>query len=153
MKVTVNDTKARRKNDSGMELLRAFGPFGMLAQDALEFFKTSMLAQELNFDPVGIITAQLRRSYNEAGLYEREPNLIRLSPNLSVAPYAEEVSDRVQRRFGNSFTQLTIDRVKSEVDEAIMAEVKRAVAVIQAGGRYKYENPFPPVDYTPKATG
>jgi len=107
MKITVNDTKARRKNDSGMELLRAFGPFGMLAQDALEFFKTSMLAKELNFDPVGIITAQLRRSYNEAGLYEREPNLIRLFPNLSEAPYAIEVSEKIQRRFGVSYVQIS----------------------------------------------
>lgn len=128
-----------------MELLRVFGPYGMLMEDALEFFKTSMMDKELDFNPVGIITGMLRRSYAAAGLYDRQPYVIRLSPNLSVAPYAVDVSKRVQLRFGQSFVQLTLDRTSAEADDAIRREINRAAQVIQNGERYKYQNPFPAV--------
>lgn len=148
MAITFNDTRARRKQDSAQELIRAFGPFGMLMQDALEFLKTSMMAQEVNFDPVGIVTGNLRRAYSTAGLYERLPYTIRLTPNLSVAPYVPEVSQRIQKRFGKTFVQLTLDRQSALMDDCIRREVLRAVAIISAGGRYKYENPFPPIAFT-----
>lgn len=145
MSIKINDTKARRKQDSAMELLRVFGPYGFLMEDALEFFKTSMMAKELDFDPVGIITGMLRRSYSAAGVYDRQPYVIRLFPNLTIAPYAIEVSERIQRRFGNSFVQITLDRTSIEADAAIRREIERAATIIQAGQRYIYENPFPAV--------
>ena len=146
----ISDTRAKRKQASALELIAAFGPNGYFLEDALEYFKTQMLAVETNFNPVGIVTGNLRRSYATAGLYQRLPYVIRLTPNLSVAPYVPEVSERIRKRFGKSFVQLVIERCGAEVDAAIAREMRRSLAVINSGGQYRYENPFPGV---PSAAG
>jgi len=146
----ISDTRARRKQESAQELIASFGPNGYILEDALEYFKTQMMAVEVNFNPVGIVTGNLRRSYATAGLYQRLPYAIRLTPNLSVAPYVPEVSERIRKRFGKSFVRLVIERVGAEVDACIAREMRRGLAVIESGQQYRYENPFPGV---PSAAG
>ncbi len=153
MAVKVTAGKGMRKLQSFRELVKAFGPgdgvrSGYALHDAGEYFRTQMMAEEINFNPVGIDTGNLRLSYAE--VYQDTPDMIVIKPNLSKASYAPDVATRTRMKHGLTFTELTLRRTVSLADTHLGDEIKRAVSVIGGGGLYKYENPFPYVPHAPK---
>jgi len=52
------------------------------------------------------------------------------------------VADRVKKRHGSNYMELTWLRIGEAVLKAIQEEWHRAVSVIESGGNYVYNNPF-----------
>jgi len=114
-----------------------------------------MMQTELNGSPINIVTGNLRRSTTVGG----EPYKAVLRQNLSIAPYAIEVAERLigrlrakskgdvrsgtRRIFGMDYQQLAVKRMKPEIDKAIEAEFSRFKRIWDAGNApYRYDNPF-----------
>lgn len=113
----------------------------LMPRDAAIAAVQELVSRELNFNPVGRISGNLARSF---GFVQLAPGTWAVQQTQQIAPYAQEVAQRIARRFGANYVELADDRTRDAIIAAIDEEFARAVDRINAGRPYTYK-PLQPI--------
>lgn len=141
MPIKVSGARFEKKLKNARELIDAFGASGYILEDTAAFVQKELINTELNYNPIGVVTGNLRRSYS--GIPQVGNGFVLITSNLTIAPYAPKVAAYSKGRFGSPYTEITVNRIRPVVDESVAYEVRQAARVINSGGNYSYKNPFP----------
>lgn len=108
-------------------------------RDAVAHFIGKLTNEILNSQYVGVISGQLRRSFDPKPLDLFRTAMVH---DPSVAPYAIYVLDWSEARYGKNFIQIAIDLHWPGMIFFMKEEHKRMLSVISKANIYKYKNPF-----------
>lgn len=112
-----------------------------MPRDAAIAAVQELISRELNFNPVGRISGNLARSF---GFTQLGAGTWAVQQTQQIAPYAQEVAQRIARKFGANYVELADDRTRDAILAAIDEEFARAIDRINAGRPYVYR-PLQPI--------
>lgn len=157
MAFTVNDTRAREKiallqsnvRTAARETVKDAGSF-LLMKVKGQIINSPGHDQRVNPAPqpphnVGAGQYVRGRTRNLIGATKMLPtkNGYKITQNTSMAPYAREVAEWSQRKYGQSFWRITVKMYGAVVRRLFAERIVQAVNDAENLDSYSHQNPFP----------
>lgn len=108
-------------------------------RDAAAKFLEYLTDKTLNFEMVGVVSGNLRRSFDLQPLDVFSTVVVH---DQSIAPYGIHVLNWTEQNFSKNFIDETIDTYWPEIYRDLKAEHDRMWDIIGKRKVYKYQNPF-----------
>lgn len=110
----------------------------LFVEDSGAFMLSRLRSEQLNFNPIGIRSGNLRRS-QQLNVGQLESSV---QPELTIAPYAPYVASYSSKKFGKPYIKITLGLYGGEVVKKFEKVISQFVKDINNGKKPKYKNPY-----------
>ena len=123
-------------------IIKAFDSFfDNIHRDMIAHIQDRMVNDVINYQFVGVITGNLRRSMT-IEFNDPEQGVSTLYSDLRIAPYSPFVAGWSAKKWGRNFWRICLELYGAKTVQRAIIEYKRMISVLNKNQRYKYKNPY-----------